>query len=124
MSVNGTKPPGGNGHYRADLEATFAALDISAERKAVEAQRELDAAIRPCCARIAHQTWCTLPDGHAGEHESVAAPMYGPLEERPRLWRDGKGMSAEVESTRSGAVGDLMVTIVKMKGKAPKGDGE
>jgi len=45
---------------------------------------------KPCALRLGHGSWCYLPDGHEGEHEGVP-PVYGPIEERPPLWRTHKG---------------------------------
>ena len=45
-----------------------------------------------CCVRLGHGSWCYLPDGHEGDHEG-AAPFYGPIEERPPLWRRHKGFT-------------------------------
>jgi len=53
--------------------------------------RELRAP-KPCCARIANGTWCTLADGHAGEHWSEARPNFGPLERRPAIWTRHRGL--------------------------------
>lgn len=46
-----------------------------------------------CLARIANGVWCQLADGHAGEHASDAAPLYGPIEARPAGWRVHPGQS-------------------------------
>jgi len=47
---------------------------------------------KPCSVRLGYGSWCFRPDGHEGEHEG-APPVYGPIEERPALWRKGtKGM--------------------------------
>jgi hypothetical protein len=45
---------------------------------------------KPCCERLGYGSWCSLPDGHAGEHAG-AHPQYGPIEQRPALWREHKG---------------------------------
>jgi hypothetical protein len=48
----------------------------------------------PCCARICNGIWCTLADGHKGDHANPdAEPVYGPLEARPEIWRKHKGKS-------------------------------
>lgn len=47
---------------------------------------------KPCALRLGYGSWCFKPDGHEGEHEGPP-PVYGPLEVRPRLWRDHKGRS-------------------------------
>jgi hypothetical protein len=43
-----------------------------------------------CCERVGHGSWCLLPDKHLGDHEGVP-PVYGPVEERPSLWRISPG---------------------------------
>jgi hypothetical protein len=45
---------------------------------------------KPCSLRLGYGSWCFLPDGHEGDHEGAPA-MYGPVEERPTLWRRHKG---------------------------------
>jgi hypothetical protein len=53
----------------------------------------------PCCKRIAHGVWCTRPDAHPGDCENrEAAPIYGPIEARPELWRDHRGMQKPSEN--------------------------
>lgn len=43
-----------------------------------------------CCARLGLGSWCNLLDKHAGECNGLP-PEYGPVEERPALWRSDKG---------------------------------
>lgn len=43
-----------------------------------------------CAERLGYSSWCYLPDKHPGDHEGAAA-VYGPVEERPTLWRRHKG---------------------------------
>lgn len=102
------KPPNGE---RATPEARRAIAELE-----IEAERAAEASTKPCCARIGNQSWCGRPDGHDGDHDGPA-PVYGPIEERPKLWRDTKGMGADVESVKSGMVGDRTVTIVKLRTK-------
>jgi hypothetical protein len=45
--------------------------------------------VRSCCKRIANGSWCYLEDGHNGDCQG-ANPVYGPLEERPAVWRRTK----------------------------------
>jgi len=51
---------------------------------------EVEPQPKPCAMRLGYGSWCFLPDGHEGEHEGVP-PVYGPVEERPALWREHKG---------------------------------
>jgi hypothetical protein len=46
--------------------------------------------VKPCSVRLGHGSWCFLPDEHEGDHEGVP-PVYGPVEERPVLWRKHRG---------------------------------
>jgi hypothetical protein len=47
----------------------------------------------PCCKRIGNGVWCTRPDRHDGDCANREAdPVYGPIEARPPLWRDRRGM--------------------------------
>ncbi len=48
---------------------------------------------RPCCERIANGQWCWLETGHPGPHWSQAEPVYGPVEERPPMWRRHRGQN-------------------------------
>jgi hypothetical protein len=77
VRINGHNGHNGlNGHNKHDTEPV--------ERV------ELDEP-KPCCVRLGNGSWCNRPDGHSGDHEG-ATPEYGPLEARPRLWREHRGL--------------------------------
>jgi hypothetical protein len=79
-ATNGHNSNGHNGHNDHDLDAQLD-LDLLEDDPEV---------VRPCSERLGYGSWCFLPDGHDGNHEGVP-PVYGPVEERPRLWREHKG---------------------------------
>ncbi len=82
--VSTVAPSNGHGGKQA-LERAEAILELEKQGK------------RPCCRRLAHQSWCVKEDGHEGDLDPFAAfcsgadAAYGPLEERPRIWRTSKG---------------------------------
>ena len=46
--------------------------------------------VMPCCERLGYSAWCVLPDGHKGAHEGPP-PVYGPLEQFPRIGNNIRG---------------------------------
>lgn len=72
---------GMNGHRRALADS----IDVEIAKPVIVVPVEPEP-VRPCGERLGHGSWCFRPDAHAGEHEG-APPTYGPIEERPRMWR-------------------------------------
>lgn len=47
-----------------------------------------------CLRRVGNGVWCQRASGHDGDcANETAAPLHGPLEARPALWRRHRGQS-------------------------------
>ena len=77
-----------NGHRREAIEAFFAGLEVEPLKPRPIIVESIG--VKPCCKRLGNGSWCNRDDNHTGECTG-AAPTYGPIEERPLIWRSHKG---------------------------------